>query len=192
MTAINEGLNQARLPYLDLGDLAEGDRDILQRDINLFRILAHSPMAARRFNAVGHFIRHESKLDPRLRQLAILQVGYLSGSRYEYSHHVKVSREFGLSDEEIEAVSLDTANLPSCLDSLGRDVLLAARQMTGRSGLAEDVFKRLRDALGNRDVIDLLVTIAFYNAVVLLLDALRVDTEQDYLGYLDEFPLPAG
>ena len=39
----------ARLPYLEKSDLPEDDRDILSRDINLYKILAHSPNAARAF-----------------------------------------------------------------------------------------------------------------------------------------------
>ena len=37
----------ARLPYLSVSDLAEEDRDLLARDINLHRLLAHSPAGAR-------------------------------------------------------------------------------------------------------------------------------------------------
>jgi hypothetical protein len=35
------------------------------------------------------------------------------------------------------------------------------------------------------------MTIAFYNAVVRVLDALQIDVEDDYKKFLEEFPLPA-
>ena len=85
----------ARLPYLEKSDLPESDQDVLNRDINLYKILAHSPNAARAFQGLGRFIRYESKLDPRLREMAILMVGYLARSPYEYSHHIKIGRDFG-------------------------------------------------------------------------------------------------
>ena len=53
----------------------------------LSRVLVHSPNAARAFGGLGHFIRHQSRLDPRLREMAILQVGYLARSPYEWPHH---------------------------------------------------------------------------------------------------------
>jgi hypothetical protein len=34
------------------------------------------------------------------------------------------------------------------------------------------------------------VTISFYNGLVRLLETMQVDVEEDYLVYLDEFPLP--
>lgn len=79
-----------RLPYLNRDDLSEENRDLLSRDINLMRLLVHSPGAARSFNELGMFIRHRSKLDPRLRELAILQVGWLARSRYERSEEHNV------------------------------------------------------------------------------------------------------
>ena len=68
------------------------------------------------------YIRHHSKLDPRLRELAILQVGYLARSPYEYSHHVKLGREAGVTDDDIRAINEETAGRPSQLDALSKTV----------------------------------------------------------------------
>jgi alkylhydroperoxidase family enzyme len=94
----------ARVPYLDAADLDEADRPLLARPINLFRGLAHSPDRLARFHAIGDWIRHESEVDLRLRELAILQVGYLTRSHYEYAHHIRIGRDFGLSDDDIRLV----------------------------------------------------------------------------------------
>ena len=73
----------ARLPYLDRSDLQPEFQDLLDRNINLYRLLAHSPVAAEAWQPFAHFVRHESRLDPRLRDFAILQVGYLERSAYD-------------------------------------------------------------------------------------------------------------
>ena len=80
----------ARLPYLTRPDLPERDRDLLDRDINLHRLLAHSPAGARAFSHLSNWIRYQSALDARLRELVILQIGYCSQSAYEFSHHIKI------------------------------------------------------------------------------------------------------
>ena len=64
----------ARVPYLDKSDLAPENQELLARNITLHRALAHSPNGLRAFGGLGTFIRHKSRLDPRLRELAILQV----------------------------------------------------------------------------------------------------------------------
>src|SRR5438445_8354404 len=84
----------ARVPYLQQSDLPPEHQDILARPIALNRAMANSPDAARAMTVLAMYIRNKSKLDPRLRELAILQVGYLAKSPYEYAHHVKIGREF--------------------------------------------------------------------------------------------------
>jgi len=90
----------ARVPYLEPADLAPENRDLLKRNITLHRALVNSPEATRSFLGLARYIRFQSRLDPRLREMAILQVGYSAKSPYEYSHHIKIAREFGVSDDD--------------------------------------------------------------------------------------------
>lgn len=180
----------ARLPYFDRDDLAPEHQDLLKRPINLFRALVNSPHAARTWSAVGHYIRFGSKLDPRLRELAILQVGYLARSPYEYSHHVKIGRDFGVSDADIRAIAAETEGRAGDLDPLARTVLKAAREMATELAIADATFAHLREKLDAERLTDLVLTIAFYCAVVRILATLEIDVEDEYLPYLKEFPLP--
>jgi alkylhydroperoxidase family enzyme len=180
----------ARVPYLDVADLSPENQDLLKRPIALARALVNSPDAARAFTGVGQFIRYGSKLDPRLRELAILQVGWLARSPYEWSHHVKIGHDFGVSDDDIRAMIDDTAGKPTGLDALTKTVLLAAREMTTDGAMAATTFTTLQSALGNAQIVDLTLTIAFYNAVVRVLATLQIDVEEEYQPYLRQFPLP--
>ena len=181
----------ARVPYLEKTDLSAENQDLLKRRINLFQTLVNSPNAARAFSGLGQFIRFGSKLDPRLRELAILQVGWLARSPYEWSHHVKLGRDFGVGDDDIRALIDDTAGRPTKLDPMAKSVLLAAREMTAGGAMSDATFASLQAALGNEQVVDLTITIAFYNAVVRVLATLQIDVEEDYMPYLRQFPLPA-
>src|SRR5260221_10605094 len=120
----------ARVPYLERSDLPAEHQDILKRDIALHKALANSPNGARAMNGLGQFIRHTSRLDPRLRELAILQVGWLARSPYEWSHHVKIGLEFGVTDGDLRALIDDTAGRPTSLEPLAKAVLRAAREAT--------------------------------------------------------------
>ena len=180
----------ARVPYLEVADLPAEQQDLLKRPIALFKALVNSPNAARAFSGLGHYIRYGSKLDPRLRELAILQVGWLARSPYEWSHHVKIGHDFGVTDDDIRALIDDTAGRPVQLDALARSVLRAAREMTQDGAMSEASFATLQQALGNEQAVDLTLTIAFYNAVVRVLATLQIDVEYDYMPYLRQFPLP--
>jgi alkylhydroperoxidase family enzyme len=141
---------------------------------------------------LARFIRDGSRLDPRLRELAILQVSYLTRSAWGFSHHVRIGREIGLADAEIGAVADETGGRPTALDPLAKAVLRAAREMTQDLGLSDATFAELHRGLDNERLTDLVVTIAFYNGLVRLLAAMHVEVEDEYRSYLEEFPLPAG
>jgi alkylhydroperoxidase family enzyme len=180
----------ARLPYLDKSDLIAEHQDLLARNLNLYRVLAHSPRAARSLNTLARFIRDGSRLNPRLRELAILQIGYMTRSAWEFSHHIRIGREVGVTDDEIRAIADETAGRPTVLDPLAKTVLRAAREMTAGLVISDETFAELRRELDNERLTDLVVTISFYNGLVRLLETMQVDVEEDYLVYLDEFPLP--
>ncbi len=180
----------ARLKYLEPADLAEKDRDLLARNVNIYKALAHSPGGARHVSGLGRYIRNESRLDARLRELAILQVGYLTRSEYEYAHHIEIGRNFGVTDDDIRALVAETAGEQSDLEPLAKAVLRAAREMTEELSLSDETHAALREGLDDECLTDLIIVIGFYNCIVRVLAALEIDLEDGYRGYLEEFPLP--
>jgi alkylhydroperoxidase family enzyme len=180
----------ARVPYLDSADLAPEHKELLARNLNLFRAMAHSPDGAQAFNGLGRFIRFKSRLDPRLRELAILQVGYVTRSVYEYTHHIKIGRDFGVSDDDIRSIAAETSGQATALEPLAKAVLRAAREMTEGLAASEETFAALRQELDDERLTDLVLIIAFYNAVVRFLATMQIDNEPEYQSLLAEFPLP--
>lgn len=180
----------ARVPYLDKSDMAPEHRELLSRDISLYRALAHSPGALKNMSGMGAYIRHKSTLDPKLREFAILQVGWLAKSPYEWSHHVKIGHDFGLSDDDIRAIVDETAGRATRLDALSKLVLRAAREMTDDLTMSDATFAALGAQMSREHLVDLTMVIAFYNAVVRVLATLQIDVEPEYQKYLDAHPLP--
>ena len=122
---------------------------------------------------------------------AILQVGWLARSPYEWSHHVKIGHDFGVGDADIQALIDDTAGRPVTLDALSLLVLKGAREITNDGAMSAATFAALQSGLGNEQVVDLTLTIAFYCAVVRVLATLEIDVEPEYRPYLQRWPLPA-
>ena len=69
-------------------------------------------------------------------------------------------------------------------------MIRAAREMTTDLTISDATFALLQDELGTERLIDLILAIATYNGVVRILGALQIDVEDDYLTYLEQFPLP--
>lgn len=181
----------ARVPYLSANDLDEADRDLLKRPITLYRALVNSPGMARAFSGLGQYIRHRSTLDPRLRELAIIQVGYLTRSDYEFSHHCKLGiDQFGVTPEDIRAIGRETDHGDGGFPELEAAVLRAAREMVTELAVADATFATLERHLDRERLVDLIVTIGFYCGVVRVLASLKIDVEADYAPYLQRFPFP--
>jgi alkylhydroperoxidase family enzyme len=179
----------ARLPYLEADQVAPEYRDMLKRNTNLHKLLVNSPDMARAFNGVGSYIRFKSKLDPRLRELAILQVGWLEQSEYEFTHHVKIGKEFGVTDEDIRGLIAETDGRPSELEPLAKAILKGAREMVRELAMSDATFAEIRQHLSDEHMTDLVLTIAFYCAVVRVLATMQIDNEPYYKEVLQQYPL---
>src|SRR5690242_11973266 len=153
--AANGENRMARLPYLEADQVAPEYRDMLKRNTNLHKLLVNSPDMARAFNGVGGFIRFKSKLDPRLRELAILQVGWMERSEYEFTHHVRIGKEFGVTDDDIQGLIAETEGKPSRLEPLARAILKGAREMVRNLGMSDATFADIKKELSDAHMTDL-------------------------------------
>lgn len=181
----------ARVPYLDRSDLKAEDQALLDNPLNLTRALVHSPNARRALSHMGRHIRGCS-VSPRLREMAVLAVGYLARAPYEWVHHIDRSRDAGVSEDDIHALVDWIEGRPTGLDELTKAVLSAAREMNS-SGLAmsDATFAVLRRHLTSEQIVDLIVAIAHYSAMARILASLDIDVEPQFLHLLERFPLPA-
>jgi alkylhydroperoxidase family enzyme len=201
----------ARVPYLSASNLAEQDRPLLylsnaQRLVpllsqsepaevenppNIYRALANSPDGLRHWSVLGRWLQRGCELAPRLRELAILQVGYLTKTPYQWSHHIQIGRNAGLSDEDIRSVIAATAGQDHGLGGVETLVLLATREITSDRRMSEETWSKLLVHLGMPRLVDLTLLISHANAVIRVLGTLGIDVEPEFQPLLEQFPLPA-
>ena len=123
--------------------------------------------------------------------MAIIQVGFLTKSEYEYTHHIKLGTEqFGVSEEDIGAITNETTGIQTNLTEFEKAVLASAREMVTDLKISNENFDILQINLSHEHLIDLVLTIAFYCAVVRVLATLEIDNEPKYKEVLNTFPLP--
>jgi alkylhydroperoxidase family enzyme len=120
-------------------------------------------------------IRQRTQLPGRYRELAILRVAVLNGAEYEFNAHAPVALSEGIDQASID--ELRVGRVPVACDGTDRAVLAYAESMTRDIHVSEDVFARMRERLTERDVVELTATIAAYNCVSRVLEALCIDPE---------------
>jgi alkylhydroperoxidase family enzyme len=184
-----------RLTYRDPETLDDTSKAIITNNpINLFRALANNPGLLKHWYEFGEWIRWDGQLDARLRELAILMVGALTLSPYEFSHHVKIGRQFGVTDEDLAAVvACARRGQPAQLGETEALVLAAARELTEDLTLGEPLWAELGRHMDQPAVLELITVVGFYNMVVRVLAAIELDVEPEYepfLAYLPELASP--
>ena len=102
---------------------------------------------------------------------------------------MKIGKEFGVTDEDIQGLFLETEGKPSKLEPLAKAILKGAREMTRNIGMSDATFAEIKKHLSNEHMTDLVLTIAFYCAVVRVLATMKIDNEPYYKEVLNQYPL---
>jgi len=100
------------------------------------------------------------------------------------------TEQFGVSEDDIHAITAETNGQSSSLCELDTTVLRAARDMVTDLKINDADFEILTESLSNEHLVDLVLTIAFYCGVVRVLATLEIDNEPHYKEALKKFPLP--
>ena len=180
----------ARVPYLHREDAGEANQALYDRlekerkvpTANIFLALANAPEQLDGFLTYANALRG-SELSPKLRELAILAVGYATGSQYEIAHHQSHGLKAGISPEQLAAVAdFETAAVSDepVFDEAELAVMRLAKESTLHVAVAEDVWKAVAAHLTYRQLTELALTIGWYNSGVRLMVLLDIELEDGY------------
>jgi len=177
----------ARLPYADPAaapEKARADFEALPAKLNLFRMLLHAPGALRGYLMLGGAILSRQKLDPRIRELAILRVAALSPAEYERTQHVPIAKACGATDDEIAAVAKgDLASLDPRAALALRFTDACLREVR----VPDALFEEARAAFSPQEIVELVMTVGYYMMTARLLETLGVDLEPPAAGMAERF-----
>jgi alkylhydroperoxidase family enzyme len=172
----------ARLPYADPqthrgSALVERIRAERGDVLHLYAMLLHSAPMTEGWLALFTAVRQKGVLPGDLRELVIMQVALLNGAPYEAQQHRPIALREGLSEEKIDG--LGTWRSLEAYTPRERAVLAYCEQMTRNVHVDDAVFAAVRDHFDDRMMVELTVTIAGYNMVSRVLEALSVDASDD-------------
>jgi 4-carboxymuconolactone decarboxylase len=169
----------ARLPYLDPPDASPRLAGQLKAlpPLNIFRMLAHAETAFEPFVSFGGAILSQLQLDPKLRELAVLQVAKDTECEYERVQHAEVGRLVGLSDAQIAAVEDGGIDDDALFSDAERAVLRFTGEVVRGPHVSDRTFAAVSDRLTAREVIELLLTIGNYLIAARLMTTLEMEVD---------------
>jgi 4-carboxymuconolactone decarboxylase len=167
----------ARVPYPDRTTLSPETQEMLAKlpPLNIFRMMAGGEGLLAAFVRLGNHLLSKSRLDPVLREIAIIRVGVLSKARYEVFQHERIARGLGMSDALIAAIHRGPDD--PALDDVQRQVLQLTDDVVHNVRASDATFAPLAARLSLQELQELTVTIGYYMMASRFLESFDVDIE---------------
>jgi AhpD family alkylhydroperoxidase len=168
----------AHLPYADpsaaeLQPLVQ--RIVAERGslLHLYQMLLHSPPLAEGWLTFMTRVRQQLELPGDLRELVIMRIAHINRAPYEAAQHAPIALKEGLRPEQLDALP-DWAAHEARFTPLQAEVLRLCDEMSTTVQVGASRIAALRTAIGARQTVELVATIASYHMVSRFLEALHV------------------
>lgn len=145
--------------------------------LNLNRVLLRHPKMAKRFIAYFSDLMFENQLPARLRELAIMRIGWVTGSAYEWTQHWPLATGAGIAEDDLLALRGDWTAHEGFSDA-DRAVLAATDDVIERGRVTSEVWQRCVEQLAEpAQLVELVLAIAGWRMVATILQSLEVPLE---------------
>jgi len=149
---------------------------------NAFRTLSNNaPMAQGVFTHLTTLL-NKNTFDTRLRELAIMRIGWVTGSEYEWTQHWRVATTAGIPPEDILAVR-DWKN-STRLTVADRAVLSATDEMLAHGTITDATWAACTQHVPTAaEQVEMVVCIASWTMFSMLLRALKIPIEDGVISW---------
>jgi 4-carboxymuconolactone decarboxylase len=151
------------------------------RIINIFPTLARHEKLLKRWLVFARHILGKSSLPAKEREILILRIGWLCHAEYEWGQHVKIGKEIGLIDDEIQGI-MDGPD-SNRWNTFDATLLRAVDELYYDSFISDSTWKTLTERYNTHQLLDLVFTVGQYNLVSMALNTLGVQLEEDTKGF---------
>lgn len=169
-----------RINYANEASLSDHVRGrVGENPANVTRMLAvASEPVFRGMGELGGAFIKGSPLPPKLRELAILRVGYLSNALYETFQHEALGRFVGLTDTQIAAIRTgDGAS--GALDEAEVAVLAFVDDIVANVRAGDATLAEVRRHLDDTQLVDLILVTGYYMTISRLLETTGVEMDAE-------------
>ncbi|WAJ44542.1 carboxymuconolactone decarboxylase family protein [Mycobacterium sp. Aquia_216] len=141
---------------------------------NALSTFAHHPALAKAFLRFNVHLLMSSTLPTRIRELAILRIAHRRECAYEWSHHVSMAKDAGITDEQIDGVKRGEAS-----DAFDRVVLTAVDELDEKSQLSDETWAALGETLNDQQRMDFVFTVGCYALLAMAFNTFGIQLEHD-------------
>ncbi len=152
-----------------------------------FLPLLRSPVLLDRVAQVGEYLRFESVLAARIRELAICAVARHTGNQFEWIMHAPLAVKAGVAEAAVEALRVGAR--PRQLGPDEEATLDFARELLQTQGVSDPTYAAAHAALGEQGVVELASLIGYFAMVCWVMNVARTPAQCSAAGPgLEAFP----
>ena len=127
----------------------------------------------------GLYLRRESSLPPKTREILIMRTAHLIGTQYEWAHHIEGARAAGLTDKDISRIA-DGPDAAGWNDEQ-RALLRATDDLRREAFITNNVWADLTKYYNTRQLIEIVYTVGGYTMTGLAINSFGIQLEPRYL-----------
>jgi 4-carboxymuconolactone decarboxylase len=150
---------------------------------NIVGIFSQHPALAKAFFAFNSHVFH-STLSDRDRELATVRITWLRRAEYEWTQHVRMAKNTGLSDEEVDAIMAG----PDSPVWGPRDAALlrSVDEIAADRYVSDDTWKGLAEHFDRQQLMDLVFTIGAYDLLAMAFSNFGLELDPGMTGFPPE------
>ena len=173
-------LTTPRLAPLGPQNRTEAQKAMLasRADYNIYKTLAHHPDLYARWSPLGQFLLNGSSLPARDREIAMLRMGWLCQSEYEWAQHARIAKSSaGMTDAEVHRI----AEGPQAAgwSDFERALLRMVDEMRYDTMISDATWLALRAKYSDQQIMEALFTAAQYQLVSMALNSLGIQLDPE-------------
>ncbi len=165
-----------KIPLPKIEDLPEEIRErVSSSPLNVVKMMANAPASFRGFQKFADGVLSKSLFDSRKREIAICRIGHITKADYEWTHHVRVAKGLGITEEEIQIIGSETP--VASLDEEGNLLCRVADEITLNIRLSDEALSQILDRYGVQGATELILCCSYFNMISRFLESTRVELE---------------
>ena len=141
----------------------------------LYRSLGNAPAMLQGWVDLAWPLRNDARTSRRLRELIIMRVAQLTGTAYEWLAHYDMAVAQGVPEATLEQLTSWRTNAD--LDDVEREVLAMTDELTLDLEVGEATWAALAERYEPGELVELVLTAAFYSCVSRVLRTLRLPVD---------------
>jgi alkylhydroperoxidase family enzyme len=172
---------EARVPRLSVDEAKAAAADAgvpdYMADLSVFQVLLRHKGVAKAVNDLLSTLLWHGRLDPCLRELAIMRIGWLTASDYEWTQHWRVALALGVSEQDVLGVRDWKAH--TAFGRAERAVLAATDETVQGGAITDKTWAECERALGKDPevLIELVSAIGTWRMIAFMLLSIDVPLE---------------